>query len=237
MTTIYLIRHGQASVGTDNYDVLSSTGETQADVLGQHLANTHIDFDAIYSGSLKRQMDTARIATGATDTSANAGNAVVPLQVMPEFNEYRHGQIFNKYLPMLAKTDAEIGAAAEDGSNGLMTQSVFLKLMMTWVDDSAEHDDLESWQQFNQRIANGIEHILDTHPSQTVAVFTSGGVITSLFRSMFGLPPERMFELNWNINNAGITSLKYRDRQPSLREYNNISHLLLRRDKKLITQI
>jgi len=65
MTTIYLIRHGQASVGTDNYDVLSKTGEAQANVLGQHLANTHIEFDAVYSGALKRQIDTATIATGA----------------------------------------------------------------------------------------------------------------------------------------------------------------------------
>jgi len=228
MTTIYLIRHGQASVGTDNYDVLSSTGEAQADVLGKHLAKTHINFDAIYSGALKRQIDTATIATADTGT---------PLQIKPEFDEYRHKQIFNKFLPVLAQTDTEIHDALSNGANGVMTQSVFCKLMMAWVDDNTDSTDIESWQQFNDRIASGLNHIIETHPAQTVAVFTSGGVITSIFRNMFALPPERTFEMNWNINNAGITSVKHRDDKLTLREYNNISHLLLRRDKKLITQI
>jgi len=228
MTTIYLIRHGQASVGTDNYDVLSKTGEAQANVLGQHLANTHIEFDAVYSGALKRQIDTATIATGDTG---------VPLQIKAEFDEYRHKQIFDKYLPVLARSDAEIHAALTDGSNGVMTQSVFCKLMMAWVEDKIDSTDIESWQQFNQRIADGINHIIETHPSKTVAIFTSGGVITSIFRNMFTLPPEKTFEMNWNINNAGITSVKHRNDNLTLREYNNISHLLLKRDKKLITQI
>ena len=74
MTTIYLIRHGQASVGTDNYDVLSKTGEAQANVLGQHLVSARIEFDAVYSGALKRQIDTATIATEGSG---------VPVQVRP----------------------------------------------------------------------------------------------------------------------------------------------------------
>lgn len=227
MTTIYLIRHGQASVGTDNYDVLSKTGEAQADVLGQHLSNTHIEFDAVYSGALKRQIDTATIATG---------DFGVPLQIRAEFDEYRHKQIFDKYLPVLSQSDAEIRDAAADGSNQAMTQSMFSKLMMAWVED-AHANDIESWQQFNQRIADGIDHVIEKNPAKTVAIFTSGGVITSIFRHMFSLPPEKTFEMNWHINNAGITSVKHHEEKLTLREYNNISHLLLKRDKKLITQI
>ena len=34
MTTIYLIRHGQASFGQQNYDQLSNKGERQAQLLG-----------------------------------------------------------------------------------------------------------------------------------------------------------------------------------------------------------
>ena len=39
MTTIYLIRHGQASFGAESYDKLSATGEQQATVLGQYFQN------------------------------------------------------------------------------------------------------------------------------------------------------------------------------------------------------
>ena len=228
MTTIYLIRHGQASVGTDNYDVLSKTGEAQSEALRQHLANTDIAFDAVYSGALKRQRDTATIATKDYATS---------LQINPAFDEYRHKQIFDKFLPELARTDAEIGAALKDGSNGVMTQSVFTKLMMAWVEDRSIASDFESWQQFNQRIADGIADIIDNNPDKTVAVFTSGGVITSIFRTIFHLQPAKTFAMNWNINNCSITTVKHRDGSLTLREYNNISHLLLKRDKKLITQI
>ncbi|HCT4576619.1 TPA: histidine phosphatase family protein, partial [Pseudomonas aeruginosa] len=37
MGSIYLIRHGQASFGADDYDVLSPTGIRQAEILGDHL--------------------------------------------------------------------------------------------------------------------------------------------------------------------------------------------------------
>lgn len=36
MTTIYLIRHGQASFGAKSYDQLSPNGELQAKLLGQY---------------------------------------------------------------------------------------------------------------------------------------------------------------------------------------------------------
>lgn len=39
MGSIYLIRHGQASFGADDYDVLSPTGIRQAEILGDHLLN------------------------------------------------------------------------------------------------------------------------------------------------------------------------------------------------------
>lgn len=37
MTTIYLVRHGQASFGTASYDQLSAKGEQQAQVVGDFL--------------------------------------------------------------------------------------------------------------------------------------------------------------------------------------------------------
>ena len=36
MTTIYLIRHGQASFGAESYDQLSPNGELQAKLLGRY---------------------------------------------------------------------------------------------------------------------------------------------------------------------------------------------------------
>ena len=38
MGSIYLIRHGQASFGAENYDVLSPLGYRQSEALGDYLA-------------------------------------------------------------------------------------------------------------------------------------------------------------------------------------------------------
>jgi broad specificity phosphatase PhoE len=35
MPAIYLVRHGQASFGSENYDVLSPTGQLQASIVGK----------------------------------------------------------------------------------------------------------------------------------------------------------------------------------------------------------
>jgi len=60
--SIYLIRHGQASFGADDYDVLSPLGVRQAQVVGQHLLDLGLSFDRCLSGDLSRQQDTARHA-------------------------------------------------------------------------------------------------------------------------------------------------------------------------------
>ena len=53
MGSIYLIRHGQASFGADDYDVLSPVGVEQAQVLGRHLADLGIAFDRCIAGDLR----------------------------------------------------------------------------------------------------------------------------------------------------------------------------------------
>ena len=62
MATIYLIRHGQASFGADDYDKLSPLGEKQAEHVGYYLRDHGITLDAAYSGDLKRQRRTAELA-------------------------------------------------------------------------------------------------------------------------------------------------------------------------------
>ena len=83
MATIYLIRHGQASFGTDNYDRLSDLGSRQAEVLGEYFRDHGIAFDAVYSGDLQRQRETARLAL------QNQARHV-PHHIDPRFNEVRN---------------------------------------------------------------------------------------------------------------------------------------------------
>src|SRR5438874_7882519 len=59
MGVLLLVRHGQASLGTADYDRLSDVGRRQAQVTGARLARTDLAVDRVVSGALTPQRDTA----------------------------------------------------------------------------------------------------------------------------------------------------------------------------------
>ena len=58
MATIYLIRHGQAQFGMEEYDALSPTGIEQAKILGKSFSERKIIPTKIISGAMKRHQQT-----------------------------------------------------------------------------------------------------------------------------------------------------------------------------------
>ena len=75
MGTLYLVRHGQASFGADDYDQLSELGQRQSVRLGEYLASRDITFDAVYTGTLRRQVQTWEgIALGMGDPGCDSTN-------------------------------------------------------------------------------------------------------------------------------------------------------------------
>ena len=82
MGTLYLVRHGQASFGADDYDRLSDLGARQSERLGQYLAGKGLTFDAALCGTLRRQVDTCggilRLAIHF-DTNSEMNEPVMPI--------------------------------------------------------------------------------------------------------------------------------------------------------------
>src|SRR5688572_31392492 len=107
MSTLYLVRHGQASFGTDNYDRLSSTGREQAQELGRYFAGLAAQgdrIDRIYSGSLQRQTETADIIATAL------GDSTPPISIEPAFDEYDSDVILHAFAKSLTpEQQAEAG--------------------------------------------------------------------------------------------------------------------------------
>src|SRR5574343_1072471 len=100
MGTLYLVRHGQASFGADDYDQLSDLGQRQAERLGRYWAERGLRFDAVLTGSLRRHAQTWQsIARGA-------GLDLAPL-VWPGLNEYDSEAGIRAVLP--CRRDASLG--------------------------------------------------------------------------------------------------------------------------------
>src|SRR3954454_14435929 len=62
MSVLTMVRHGQASYMSEDYDRLSAIGEEQAIKLGEFWVRHEIRFDACFHGPAKRHSRTADIA-------------------------------------------------------------------------------------------------------------------------------------------------------------------------------
>ena len=58
MGTLYLVRHGQASFGSHDYDRLSELGHRQCRALGEHFRSMNLRFATVLTGTLRRHRET-----------------------------------------------------------------------------------------------------------------------------------------------------------------------------------
>lgn len=228
MSTIYLVRHGQASFGTDNYDQLSATGREQVRQLGSYFAESGERIDRIYSGSLRRQTETAEIIAEAL--------GAVPIATETAFNEYDSDLILHTFARSLTPQQL-----AEAGWPGLRTdrrkfQFFLERAARAWVEAQIEAEDMTPWRGFHGRIVAAIENIMRTEGrSKTLIVSTSGGVIGTLVANVMGLSNHTGIELNWAVHNASITRLIYSADKVSLSMFNALPHLDRAELRHLIT--
>ncbi|WP_347900925.1 histidine phosphatase family protein [Pseudomonas purpurea] len=234
MGSIYLIRHGQASFGAHDYDVLSPTGIRQAEVLGSHLAELGLNFDRCLSGDLRRQQHTANSALAQFTT---AGLPVPPLEIDAAFNEFDAEAVIRALLPdMLPQEPEALHILRNAAQNRGEFQRIFALIIERWLAGTYDPPGLESWLGFVERVQGGLQRILDrADDTQQIAVFTSGGTITALLHLMTQMPARQAFELNWQIVNTSLNQLKFRGREVSLASFNSHAHLQLLKAPELIT--
>lgn len=237
MAVIYLIRHGQASFGSEDYDRLSELGRRQASLLGAHLGRNGPTFDALLSGGLRRQQDTA------AEMAAALGDRAPQLTVRTAFNEYDHVGVIRAYLPMFM---TEIGtprglAESQVFSDHKLFEFAFRFMIKAWMDNLPHANEaLESWRDFCSRVHTGLEFALSAHgPRAKVAIVTSGGTIAAALRAVLGLSNKRTLSMNWSIYNASLTQLYYgrsaRHEDALLLGFNNVAHLEQSGGRELIT--
>ena len=243
MTTILLARHGQASFGQENYDQLSELGEVQAQMLGQHYATTQRRIDAIFTGSLVRQQDSARHFWERYQSSIGISNdndmAVTPAidlnapqsYVLPQFDEFNHKDVFIKADPAFGSQGAIAAEIAKANVPMMRLAVLFDQAMQRWHAGDNDHDYIESWSQFNERAKQALEQVriqvanLNLDRDSTVLVFTSGGVIAAIAAQLLQQGSQTAYQLNKSLVNTGVTSITLKDQGARLLSLNEYSHL------------
>ena len=234
MGSIYLIRHGQASFGAANYDVLSDVGVQQAEHLGTYLSDLELTFDRAVSGQLQRQKHTGNAALAK---QAQRGLRVPALECDAAFDEFDADQVIRTYLPELLKREPgalEVlqNAAQQRGA----FQRLFVQVIEMWLADNEPRAGFERWQDFLSRVEQGLARLLErAEKGENIAVFTSGGTITAALHLITGISANHAFELNWQIVNTSVSRLRFRGGRMTLASFNSHSHLELLKNPDLIT--
>lgn len=234
MSTLYLIRHGQASFGTDHYDRLSDTGFVQSDLLARYLLNIDQNFDTVYAGEMKRQIDTAE---KVLSRYREAGRAVPALQILPEFNEYDSKGILKALVRDIARDDPGMEVdMAHFYKDKKAFQRIFEKVILRWITGGKEIPGVTSWQDFRERVARGMSKVMaENGRGKTVLVFTSGGPISAAFQMATGISDAGTLRVVWHIINTSVSTFVYNAEQISLTSFNNRAHLDLEKDSSLVT--
>lgn len=230
MGSIYLIRHGQASFGAEDYDVLSSLGERQSTLLGSHLAQIGLRLDRAVSGSLTRQAHTARLVL---EQLAEAPE----LHTDAAFNEFDAEGVIRALLPALLPHEPQALEVMRNAAhNRAEFQRLFVRLLETWVGGDYDAPALQSWQAFLDQVDGGLQRLLEqAQGRERIAVFTSGGTITALIHLLTGMPVISAFAMNWQIVNTSLSCLKFQGERVTLASFNNHAHLQLLNTPSLIT--
>jgi broad specificity phosphatase PhoE len=162
MGVVLLVRHGQASFGSDDYDLLSETGWEQGRLLGAWLADRKVTPTVVVRGDMRRHRETAEAmvagAGWATEVVVDAG-----------WDEFDHLGVVAAYPDV---PDGELDRRE--------FQRVFELATRRWAAGEFDADYPESWPGFVERVRGALARACDqAGPGGTVVVVSSGGPIAA----------------------------------------------------------
>jgi broad specificity phosphatase PhoE len=204
MSTLIVVRHGQARPFDSNPDRLSALGEQQAWALAQYWKRIGVTFDEVWSGSLNRQKQTAELAVGCAP------------EISDDWNEYDANGILHHFAPPY---DLEDGA-----DRNRKFQKIFEPAMLSWL-AAEKHPTVETWGAFRDRALRGLRRMQDGPSNRSVVLFTSGGPISVLVQTAIGAPERSFLEVNWRVKNCSLTEFTFSKDRLSLDSFNALPHL------------
>ncbi|MDI1246665.1 MAG: histidine phosphatase family protein [Rhodoferax sp.] len=210
MGTLYLVRHGQASFGADDYDQLSDLGRRQSVQLGYHFASKKITFDLILCGTLRRHKQTLSAISEGMNQDLQA----------------KHWHNLNEY-----NSAAVIAAIHPEPLDRTPTRDNYrhhFRLLRTgllqWMLGNTQPPDMPNWQLFGEQVVAVLDHVRQSQ-AERVLLVSSGGPIASAIGHVLGTPPEATIELNMRLRNTAVSEFAFGPKRHTLLTYNTLPHL------------
>ncbi len=210
MSRIALIRHGQASFGAADYDVLSELGHRQSVALGRALRRQGLAPDAAFTGAQRRHRETWEgLAEGLS-------SRLVP-QVHEGLNEFDFAGLLAARFPH---------GLPEGADHDRRTHFRTLRdTVLLWQKDEVP-DPPETWADFTARVAAARDALAAA--GEHVLAVSSGGAIAQMVAMTLETPSDRMIELQLQMKNCAVTQLIAARRGIYLHGFNETPHVARR---------
>ena len=175
MGTLHLVRHGQASFGTDDYDRLSDLGHRQCVALGQHFLAKGQRFDAVFMGSLRRHRESFEgIACGL--------DGLPEPTVLTGLDEYDPEAVVRAIHPATLPHPTTPDAVRQHFR--LLRQG-----LLSWMDGRSAPVGMPSHAEFRAGVTQALA-LARAHAQGEVLMVSSGGPISVAVGLVLGLTAE-----------------------------------------------
>lgn len=210
MGTLYLVRHGQASFGADDYDVLSELGQRQCRQLGIWFRERGISFDAAFHGSLKRQR-------ASYEAIAEGHGAVPPAALRPQLDEYDS-------LALLKAAHPEPLPAADTPESYRRYFQLLRTALARWMAGEIAPEGMPAYADWRAGIVGVLEEVQRVQDGNVLLV-ASGGPICTALGHLLRTPHEVTIDLNLRIRNSALTEVAITPKRLMLVAFNHLPHL------------
>jgi broad specificity phosphatase PhoE len=216
---IYVVRHGQAAFGTDHYDRLTDIGFTQARLLGAYFGRRKLRFDAVFTGTLRRQAETAQsIAQGHPELGA-----AFQTEIFPGLDEYKPEAVMMAFTGSFPAPALE--AARRDPVVVRDHFRVLREALLAWAEGRSAPEGMPAWPAFQEGAVAALVQARQRYPDGNVLIVSSGGPIAAMVAAALNAPPASAVELNLRIRNSSLTEFAATPRRHNLVSFNGLPHL------------
>ena len=212
MGTLFLVRHGQASLGADDYDWLSPLGERQCLTLGAYWRARGLRFDAVLSGGLRRHAQSlAGIVEGLAQGDLPAA------QIWTGLNEYDSEAL----IRTVHQGELERPLQAQAAQQHFRLLRVGLR---AWMAGQSRPEGMGGYAEFAAGVAAALQHVREQCTGNVLLV-SSGGPISNAIGQVLQTSGEAIIDLNLRIRNSSVSEFSFNPKRHALLTFNTLPHL------------
>ncbi|MGQ0698133.1 MAG: histidine phosphatase family protein [Panacagrimonas sp.] len=216
MSTLVLLRHGQAAFGAERYDSLSDLGRAQAQAVGRHFLERGRRFSRVWVGPRERHRLTARYALEPLGLDRQ-------IESEPALDEFAEGQ----HILASAEKRQKLKLRGEGAVSHVESVRAYSVEIDAWVEGRVLIDGVPDVRTFRATVAGWLSRATGSSaPGQNLIAVTSAGVIAAVVAIVLEVPDTAMAGFMRAVHNASLTELAFSaGRVPALVSFNASTHL------------